>query len=179
MRLTAAGKTLTRPLVVVKDPRLPASVTDEDLVRQHDFARDIQAERVRVAVALKEANDLRALVAARRKESPVAAAALESLAKAIDRAAGPPLAPGEEFWDTAEIDLTTLRRLGTSLAGLQSAVESADAAPTEDAWTGFAVRRKMAVAGLARWQDVLASEKPKADEALKQAGLVPLEAPVR
>ena len=179
VRLTAAGKTLTRPLVVVKDPRLPASVTDEGLVRQHDFARDIQAERVRVAVALKEANDLRALVAARRKESPVAAAALESLAKAIDRAAGPPLAPGEEFWDTAEIDLTTLRRLGTSLAGLQSAVESADAAPTEDAWTGFAVRRKMAVAGLARWQDVLASEKPKADEALKQAGLVPLEAPVR
>jgi photosystem II stability/assembly factor-like uncharacterized protein len=176
VRLTAAGKTLTQPLVVVKDPRLPASVTDEGLLRQHDFARDIQAERVRVAVALKQANDLRALVAARRKESPAAAAALEPLAKAIDRAAGPPLAPGEEFWDTAEIDLTTLRRLGTSLAGLQSAVESADAAPTEDTRTGFAVRRKMVEEGLTRWKDVLASAKPKADEALRRAGLEPLKA---
>ncbi|HQR66077.1 MAG TPA: hypothetical protein PLB02_01670, partial [Thermoanaerobaculia bacterium] len=54
VRLTAAGKALTQPLDVVKDPRL-AAVSDADLVRQFELAREVLAERVRVAVALREA----------------------------------------------------------------------------------------------------------------------------
>jgi photosystem II stability/assembly factor-like uncharacterized protein len=176
VRLTAAGKTLTQPLVVVKDPRLPASTTDESLVRQHDLSREIQAERVRVAAAQKQANDLRTQVAARRKESPAAASVLEALSKAVHRAAGPPPVPSNDDWDDEATASTTLRSLATSLAGLQSAVESADGAPTEDARAGFAVRLKMVEEGVARWRNVLATEKPKADEALRGAGLAPLKA---
>ena len=86
------------------------------------------------------------------------------------------LVPGEEFFDTEEVDPTTLRRLAVTLSGLQSAVESADAAPTPDAVTGFAERRKLVATGLARWQDVLATELPKANRSLEAAGLSPLKA---
>ncbi len=175
VRLTASGRTVTRPLVVVKDPRLPASTTDADLVLQNELAREIQAERVRVAAAQRQATDLRAQIAARRKDSPAAASALDAFSKAVDAAAGPPVrTPVGEFYETEEVSPTALRRLATSLAGLQSAVESADAAPSPDARTGLAERRKMVEEGLARWRDVLTSGKAKADEALRRAGLEPL-----
>lgn len=176
VRLTAAGKTLTQPLVVVRDPRLGSSITDADLLGQYALARDIQAERIRVAAALRGANALRTQIAALRKATRKAPPALDVFAKALDGAAGPPiLAPGEEFFDTEEIAPTTLRRLATSLASLQSAVESADAAPTPDALTGFAARRRLADEGIARWGHVLATELPEANKALEAAGLAPLK----
>jgi photosystem II stability/assembly factor-like uncharacterized protein len=175
VRLTAGGKVLTQPLVVVKDPRLGSSVTDADLLAQYLLARDIQTERVRVAAALHEADSLRAQLASLQKAPPGAPAAIHVLARDLERAAGPPLpAPGEEYFDTDEIAPTTLRRLATSLSGLQSAVESADAAPSPDALTGFATRRRMVEEGLARWRSVLSTELPEANKALEAAGLAPL-----
>jgi hypothetical protein len=163
---------VTQSLVVARDPRLPASVTDADLVRQHELSRDVQAERVRVAVGLRQAAALRKQIAALR--DPEGAAALSS---AIDRAAGAPiLVPGEEVFDTEEVDPTTLRRLSVTLSGLQSAVQSADAGPTPDYLTGLAERRKLLATGLARWQDVLATELPKANNSLEATGLPPLKA---
>jgi hypothetical protein len=53
-------------------------------------------------------------------------------------------------------------------------VESADAAPTPDARTGFAERRKMVEEGLARWRDLLANEMPKVNRSLEAAGVKPL-----
>jgi photosystem II stability/assembly factor-like uncharacterized protein len=180
VRLTASGRTLTQPLAVVRDPRLPASVTDESLVLQHAFAREIQAERVRVATAQEVATSLREQIAARRTNASAPASALDAFGEALDRAAGPTVrTPIGEFYETEEIDPTTLRRLAASLAGLQSAVESADAAPTEDARAGLAARRKMVEEGLARWKDVLATEVPKVGAALRAAGLEPLKADMR
>ena len=148
----------------------------DDLVRQYGLAREIQAERLRVAAAQKRATDLRSEIAARRQDGAAAASALDSLAQAVDLAAGPPAhAQGEEFFEMGEIAPTSLRRLSTSLASLQAAVESADAAPTPDARTGFVERKKLVESGLARWGDVLAVAKPKADEALRRAGLAPLK----
>ncbi|HTS03719.1 MAG TPA: hypothetical protein VMN04_14455, partial [Thermoanaerobaculia bacterium] len=95
----------------------------------------------------------------------------------VDAAAGPPVRmPGGEFFDTEEMAPTALRRLAASLAGLQFAVESADAAPTPDAREGLVERRKLVEAGLAAWRNVLASEEPKADRALMKAGTPPLTA---
>jgi hypothetical protein len=167
VRLTRAGKTVTQPLVVTKDPRLPASITDADLVRQYELARDIQAERVRVAVALRQADTLRKQIGA----TP----ALDALSKAIDGAAGPPIpGSGEAFFGAVEASPSSLRRLASSLSELQSAVESADAAPTADALTAFTERGKLVDEGLARWQEILATDLPKAGKALEAAGLPPL-----
>jgi hypothetical protein len=146
VRLTRGGSSVTRPLVVVKDPRLPASITDLDLVRQSALSLKIQAERVRLAAALRQAASLRERIAAAGTTPE-----LDALSKSIDRAAGP---PGEDF-DTRESPPTSLRRLASSLSSLQRAVESADMAPTADMRTGFEERKKLEAIGLADWEAVL------------------------
>ena len=175
MRLTAGGRTLTQALTVTRDPRL--SATEADLSKQYELARTVQDERLRVAVAQRQADALRKQIAALKgRAAGEQASALSDLSKAIDRSAGPPiLFPGEEFFDTEEISPTSLRRLGSSLSAFQSAVESADGAPTPDAQAGFAERRKMTSEGLARWQGVVVNELPKANGILEAAGLGPLK----
>ena len=129
-----------------------------------------------MALALREAKALRTQIATLRKEKGIvrpAMDALDAFTKALDAAAGPPL-PHEEYWDIDEIPQNTLRRVATSLAGLESAVQSADAAPTPDAVTGFAARKKLLAEGLAHWRDVLANDLPKLNTSLQAAGLPPL-----
>ena len=174
VRLTAGGQTLTQPLSVEKDPRVPAS--DADLVRQFELARRIEAERVRVGAALGEAAVLRkqsAAVAGKAPES--AAAALADLEKALTRVAGPAVNP-EDFYNLADAAPTSLLRVQVSLGRLQGAVESADAAPTPDAMAGFAERGEAVAQSLAAWQAFLGAELPKANRALAAAGLPALRA---
>lgn len=170
VRLTHDGKTVTQPLVVTRDPRLRPSITDADLVRQFELARDIQAERVRVGLALRQAGSLRKQIAAAREGGKGdAATALDVLEKAIDGAAGPPiLSPAEEFFEPGGMSPTSLRRLSRSLSDLQAVVESADAAPSPDASASFAERRNLVDEGLARWQAVLATDVPKAGIVLEK-----------
>ena len=61
VRLTAGGATVTQPLAVSADPRIPTSRTD--LVRQYDLATRTAAEMERTADALAQ-------VRARRKDDP-------------------------------------------------------------------------------------------------------------
>jgi photosystem II stability/assembly factor-like uncharacterized protein len=176
VRLTAGGRTLMQTLTVTRDPRVPA--TDADLLRQHDLARQVQSERVRVALAQRQADALRKQIAALKdKAAGDPAASLSAFARAVDLAAGPPvLFPGEESFETEGIAPTSLRRLSASLSAFQSAVESADAAPTPDALTGFEERRKLVAEGLARWESVASTELAKVNRALTSAGLRPLHA---
>jgi photosystem II stability/assembly factor-like uncharacterized protein len=163
VRVSHAGKTLSRSLIVTRDPRV-RSVTDADLVRQFELARDVQTERVRVSAALRQVGSLRKQIAAARDgKKGKRPAALDRLEKAIDLAAGPPmLGPSEEYFDPGGLSPTSLRRLSRSLSQLQTAIESADAAPTPDALAGFAERRKLVDQGLARWNAVLTTDAPKA-----------------
>jgi hypothetical protein len=155
VRLTRAGKTATQPLVVMRDPRLSSSVSDADLSRQYELARDVSAERVRVALALRQAGALRKQLAAKPN--------LEALSKAIDLAAGPPVVNSfDEYFPTDGVPPTSLRRLYATLSEFQTVVESADAGPSLDAMTGFAERKKLVAAGLARWQKLLDTDVAKA-----------------
>ncbi len=172
VRLTAGGQALTQALVVKKDPRVSAS--DDDLARQFEFARRIEVGRLPVAIALGQAGGLRKQTAALDpKASSEAAAALSEFGQQLDRAAGPAISP-EEFYDVSQAAPTSLLRLAVSLARLQGAVESADAAPTADAVTGFAEREEATRLGLARWKDFLGTGLPKANAALAAAGLAPI-----
>ena len=173
-RLTAAGQTLTQALVVRKDPRVAASA--EDLVRQFELARRVEADRVRAGTALASATSLRKQAAALSgKASGNAAAALSEFGKQVDAAAGPPTSP-EEFYDVSQASQTSLLRLVVSLARLQGSIESADVAPTPDAVTGFAQRQEALEQGLAQWNRVVATDLPKVNAALGAAGLPVLKA---
>jgi photosystem II stability/assembly factor-like uncharacterized protein len=177
VRLSCAGKVVTQPLVVVKDPRLPSTVTDADLVRQYELARNIQVERVRVAVARRQADALRDRIGALREGAKGdAASALDTLSQNIDRAAGPSeLSPAEDYFGFRDAEPTSLRRLSSSLSELQSIVESADAAPTPDAIQALADDRKLVEQGLSRWRELLAVDLAAANERLEAAGVAPLK----
>jgi photosystem II stability/assembly factor-like uncharacterized protein len=155
VRLTRGGKSATQPLVVMRDPRLPPSVSDADLARQYELARDVSAERVRVAAALRQAGAIRKQLEAKPN--------MDALSKSIDLAAGPPVANSfDEYFPTDGVPPTSLRRLYATLSEFQSDIESADAGPTPDAMTGFAERKKLVAAGLARWQDLVNNDVAKA-----------------
>ncbi len=172
VRLSADGRTLTQPLVVVKDPRVPAS--DEGLVRQFELARRVEAERVRLAAALGSAALLRRQAAAlSEKASGNGSAALAEFERELVPVAGPAVSP-EEFYNLSDAAPTSLLRLTVSLARFQGTVESADAAPTPDAVAGFGQRQEAVEQGLARWKDFLRTGLPKANAALAAAGLAPI-----
>ena len=168
-RLTAAGQTLTQALVVRKDPRVAASA--EDLVRQFELARRVEADRVRAGTALASATSLRKQAAALAgRASGDAAAALAEFGKQVDAAAGPPTSP-EEFYDVSQAPPPSLLRLVVSLARLQGSIESADVAPTPDAVAGLAQRQEALEQGLARWNRVVTTDLPRVNAALGAAGL--------
>ncbi len=157
VRLTRDGMAVTQPLAVTKDPRLPSSITNADLVRQYELARDIQTQRVRLAVALSQADTLRKqLAAARDRATGDAASALDEFGKTLDQVAGPSRSEsGAYSFDADGADPITLRQLARSLSDLQSVVESADAAPTADALAASKERGKRVALVLTRWQAVL------------------------
>ncbi len=168
VRLTAGGQRFTQPLVVAKDPRIAA--TDADLLRQFDLGKQVEADRVRVAVAAAEAASLRRQASSVHHATGEAATALDAFRRALFEVAGP-AADEDELFDEGTLAPTSLRRLSASLSRLQGAIESSDAAPTPDAQAGFAQRHEAVSEGLDRWKEFLASELPRLNRALGRAGL--------
>ncbi|HEX4825893.1 MAG TPA: hypothetical protein VFV19_16455 [Candidatus Polarisedimenticolaceae bacterium] len=171
VRLEQGGRVVSQPLDVVKDPRLPAAITDADLEHQHELAVKLQAIRVRVAVGLRQADTLRKQI----QESKAKAGTLAELSSSIDRAAGPPANAEPSFGQPIDADPASLRRVASSLAELQSAVESADGAPSADALTAFGQRQSAATEGLARWQTLLDGGLAAANRTLQAAGFAALK----
>ena len=169
VRLTAAGRSLAQSLVVSRDPRVEA--TDADLLHQFELARRVEAERVRVADAMKQAEGIRdRLAQARTRSQGAPRTAFDEFAARLDAAAGPE-ADSEEYFDESSVSPTNLRRVASVLSRFQRSVESADAAPTPDALAGFEIRREDAGKALAAWREFLRAEVPALDRALESAGL--------
>jgi hypothetical protein len=157
VRLTAGGQTLTQPLDVVRDPRIPA--TDADLAAQFALARELESVRVEVARGLAQAAAVRRALAS-RGNTGAATADLQAFAKKVDEIAGPPgELRQEELW--TEEGAESLRRLSTSLVRFALSVESADAAPTEDILAGFRLRQESARKTLAAWTALVGTDPGK------------------
>ncbi|HTD52202.1 MAG TPA: hypothetical protein VK780_04180, partial [Thermoanaerobaculia bacterium] len=174
VRLTAAGTTWSQPLVVAKDPRITAS--DGDLLSEFRLVHEVQAERVRIAAARRQAEALRKQAAALHSRAvPPAADELTSFEKRMEEIAGPSGPPTlEELFGQASGPQKSLRRLSTTLARFQSAVESADAAPTADALAGWRHHRQEVSDSLAAWRELLESGLARLNRSLESSGLSPL-----
>jgi hypothetical protein len=140
VRLTVNGQTYARAARVVRDPRI--SATDRDLIAQYDLAKQILA--------------LRADVSNSREKAETHAKQLTGDAAAAYRRE----VVGEEAPDNPDDsvgsyshDLTSFLFLEGQLDTLESAVESADAAPTPDMHTAYAklealYRRTLSASGI-------------------------------
>ena len=125
VRLTAGGKTLARQATIVRDPRIAA--TDADLLAQYALARDIERTREQVRAARARAEKIAATM------PPTPASIVRSQIAGEEPASNP-----DDSMGAYSHDFTSFLYLGNALDYLESAVESADAAPTPDMRAGYA-----------------------------------------
>src|SRR5207244_10125109 len=125
VRLTAGGRSLTRPLEVRKDPRLATS--DEDFRKQYDLLAKIRDKLTETHDAITRIREMREQVkgvAERAKANKAIADAAESLGKKLT-------AVEEELYQTknqsSQDPLNFPIRLNNKLAALAGVVAGADA----------------------------------------------------
>src|SRR5208282_1332192 len=136
VKLTAAGKTISVPLVVKMDPRVKTSAAD--LERQFQAASKLAAGVGEFSTAVTRADDLQKQIAARSKESvgnAELAAALADLDKKVGAVAGSGAGGGFGFFgfSVPGDQPATLRQVSGAMGSLLGIVESADTAPSADA----------------------------------------------
>ncbi len=138
VRLTAGGRTLTQPLEVRKDPRLPTS--DADFAKQYDLRRKIRDKLTETHDAIGRIRDVREQVraAASRSKAASGRAEVAAAAEALDQT----LTTVEEALyqtknQSSQDPLNYPIRLNNKLAALARVVESADAAPTDQSYAVY------------------------------------------
>ena len=163
IRLAIGGQTYTRSLRIELDPRV--HVADSALVVQLRLGLDIwnaMAEQHALAGSLRSARDQIRALAGRSLDRATHASltALEGLTDSLTRAA---------------------EGAGDELAGLETVVESADRAPTEQARAVFAAQRERVEDAQRRWRQLLTAELPGLNARLERqrAPAVRIEEPGR
>ncbi|MDQ2818267.1 MAG: hypothetical protein M3T49_08710 [Candidatus Eremiobacteraeota bacterium] len=167
--MSVGGRTYRRQLMVKRDPRVSAS--DVDLQRQFDIARSIERSQSQAAATYLSVEKLRAQLG---RLAPVTtrgalAAQAQSLAREASAIAGQSAAAPGPLGAAA-----TLMALKASLGDLLAAVESADAAPTQDATRAYGQQRSALGGALTRWNRLKTGELPRLNARLRRAGLAPL-----
>ena len=178
VKLTAAGKTISAPLVVKMDPRVKTSAAD--LERQFQLASNLAGSAGEFSAAIARADDLQKQITARGKEAAgntEVATALTELEKKIGGVAGSAAGGGFGFFGFAAPgdQPTTLRQVSAALGSLLGIVESADVGPSADA---TAVSEKWEAAGKAtldRWNTIQTKELASVNSLLVKAHLQPLK----
>jgi photosystem II stability/assembly factor-like uncharacterized protein len=120
VRLSADGKTYSRSVRILRDPRIAAN--DVDLRAQYDLAVSIEALHARVAAARTRAEKL--------ESSSLPPDRMKALRSEIV-GQSPAVNPDDSVGAYSN-DFTSFRYLLGALEYLESAVESGDAAPTPD-----------------------------------------------
>jgi len=173
--LTVDGKRLTQPLTVRPDPRI--KLGDEAYAQQVALAQKIEALRIRVAMASRDAGKVLEDLAERRKGADAALArdidALSTRVQAV--LGGKPAANPHNSWSYPPQRVQTLRYVGEALDTLNHAVDGADAAPSPDAQAGFAKVQSLTDTTVASWQTLQSRDVAAFNDRLKKAGAAPLE----
>jgi photosystem II stability/assembly factor-like uncharacterized protein len=177
VKLTAAGKTVSAPLVVKMDPRVKTSAAD--LERQFHLASKLAAGSGEYSAAVGRADDLLKQIGAHKKDAAgneELSAALADLEKKVGGVAGSGAGGGFGFFGFAVPgnEPTTLRQVSAAYGALLGMVESADTAPSADA---TAASQKWDAAGkatLARWDEIQMKGLAGVNSLLEKAQLKPL-----
>ena len=160
VRLGVGGQAYTQPLRVELDPRV--HVSDSALAGQLRLALEIwnaMAQQVLHGSLRSLERQLRGLGG-----------------RTLDGAARGSITALQHVTDSLA---RAVRNAGDELAGLETAVESADREPTQQARDAFAEVRERLSAADRRWQRVLTSDLPALNTELQRKGVPPLQVPAR
>jgi hypothetical protein len=174
VKLTAAKKTMSVPLVVKMDPRV--KISGADLERQFLLASKLAASAGEFSAAMQSADDLQKQIAARRKEAEgngEITAALVDLDKKITTLAGSSGGGGFGSFGFAVPgnQPATLRQISAAMGSLLGIVESTDAAPTSDATAASAKWEATGTVTMARWEAIQSKEVVSVNSLLEKAHL--------
>ncbi len=177
VKLTAAGKTLSAPLVLKMDPRVKTSPAD--LERQFQLASKLAAGAGEYSAAVGRADEMLKQLGTRSKDAAGNAelsAALTDLGKKVGGVAGSGAGGGFGFFGFAVPGdaPTTLRQVATAYGALLGIVESADVAPSADATTASERWEAAGKATLARWDEIQTKDLARVNSLLEKAQLKPL-----
>jgi len=173
--LTVDGRTHTQPLTVAPDPRvhLPAAT----YARQFAFAREVEATQARLAIAQAQAKRLHAAIRnATSANKPGLAAPLAALDASVVALAGlQDAANPYNAWSAGSPGTRSLAFLSQSLGRIAQAADDADAEPSPDARSGYAVLVPIVDATLEQWQQLLGNDLSTVNARVRDAGLAPLD----
>jgi hypothetical protein len=157
-------------LTVLADPRV--KLAGDAYQRQFAFARTVEATQARLASAQGEANQLHAaLKSARGQTDSKLGAAVAALDAKVVGIAGIIDAPNPGNARAMPATSTrSLAFLGGTLGKYAEAVDSADAAPSPDARSGYAVLMPKLEQSLADWQQLKSEDLVALNAELRAAG---------
>ena len=178
VKLTAAGKTISAPLVIKMDPRVKTSAAD--LERQFQLASKLAGGVGEFSAAIARADDLQKQIAAQSKEAAGNAevrTALAELEKKVGAVAGSAAGGGFGFFGFAVPgnELATLRQVSAAFGALLGIVESADVAPSADAAAATEKWEAAGKATLARWDEIQIKDVARLNSLLEKVKLQPLK----
>jgi len=181
VELAVDGRTFKQPLTLVPDPRV--KLDDTAYAKQFALARNVEAAQLELAAAQGEAKNLHKNIAA----AHAASASNTDLKTALDafdaelvaRAGIVEAANPHNAWILPPSSTTSLRFVGEALGKVAAAADGADAAPTPDAESGYAVAKALLDRELGEWKAFKATKLAAMNAKLKAAGQKPLstEAP--
>jgi hypothetical protein len=159
-KLIVNGHSYQQQFTVKNDPRIKLS--ESELIKQYDFAKQIQAKRIEVAKAanevkalLKKAEELRTKSTGKTAEQILA---FENEITDLTEYRANPLGWGKP--GSAPAKVTSFYYLSSAFSDLQQAIDSADSAPTADALSGFEKQSAAFKVALERWEKFKAQKLP-------------------
>jgi photosystem II stability/assembly factor-like uncharacterized protein len=172
VRLNVAGVVRTAPLEVKADPRVKA--TPEELRKQFELAMQVRELFERTHRALREIRGVRSQLQALkgRLGDPARAASVVTAADAIEARMAPLEQELIQVKARSSQDMCNWpTRLTSKLGWLSNVVDSADRAPTQQAFELFAELKARAEAQLGPWNELLAKELPSLNELMQREGV--------
>ncbi len=173
LKLSVNGKSYSQPLTVLEDPRV--KIFTISLRHQLEFAQQIESARVQVAEASHSIESLLAQLQALHGLKGALAEQAAALTRKLGTIGGVAPANPDDSVGVPPVNLENLNYFGGALANLEQAVESADAAPTPDARTGFKRQQKLLAPVMHQWRQLQLRDLPQFNAALQNAGRAPLK----
>ncbi len=172
--LRVDGRAYRQPLRVEPDPNV--KVPQAALVSQFHLARKIERAQFRAAHAEVVAVKLLDALATRLQQGGAAHGALAALYARARNLSGERPFPQRHigFGGAPPRNLASLVMLSQDLLHLQRAVDGADAAPSPDARTGYAIVSRQLAATLAAWRSIEQVDLPRLNARLRAAGEAPV-----
>ena len=175
IRLTVSGRSFTEPLQVKRDPRVQD--LNLDSIKQFEFARDVEAERVRVAkVSMEVKSLLNQVDAIRSKTSEALATQLTAFEDAVTNLTE--LRAGKFEYGTpvtVPAKVTSLLYLTNALRNLQQSINQTDADPTPDALKGFETQHASVQNAFKSWEEMKNEWLASLNSKLKREGISTLK----